>query len=211
MEVKNKNNLLYLLICYFYFLVIIEKRKVFIVMENNFLSKGLENYLLKKTNKSCISDINIDDIEEISLCNLDEEKFLVDFRDFEKFKNLKYLSLKNFKIDNYQTNEINRCKKISALQFSNCIINSKSRLQNNIQVLSFDNCKKLDLHYISLLKDLNILKLINLGRINLKNIGYVKNVGRIYFENDNIINLKALAELSNLNYIRVINCKYNKN
>ena len=141
-------------------------------MKIDFLSNDFENYLLKKLEVSEITDDKLNNIEEISLNAIDNNgiKYNYDFRDFEKLPNLKFISLQNFIIDNYQTNEINRCTKVEGLQFSNCIMKSQSRLQGNMQILSFDNCKKLRFKYISIfhcfisffgLFDIHLFKFIN--------------------------------------------------
>lgn len=181
-------------------------------MKINFLSNDFEIYLLKKLNVSEITTEELNKVKEISLNAIGNNgiKNDYDFRDFEKLKNLKFVSLQNFVIKNYQTNEINRCLKIEGLQFSNCIFKSKSRLQGNIEKISFDNCKRLSFKYVSILKKLKIINFSNIMFINLKRIGKLKNLEKIYFENDIILNFKKLAELKNLLYIRLINCKWDK-
>lgn len=181
-------------------------------MKINLVSKSLKNYLLNKFNVKNIEDIDFNKIEEVSLNAIEENGILADydFKDFEKFKNLKYVSLQNFTINNFETNEINRCKNIEAIQFSNCIIKSKSRLQNNLKIISFDNCKRVKIYYISLLKNLQILKLSNLKVINLSKIVFLRNLRKIYFENDRIFNFIKLVSLKKLEYIRIVKCKYNK-
>lgn len=181
-------------------------------MKINLVSKSLETYLLNKLNIDNKDVIDLDKIDEISINAIDENGNFhdYDFRDFEKFNNLKYLSLQNFTINNYETNVINRCKKVEGLQFSNCIIKSKSRLQNDIKVISFNNCKKFKISYISLLKNLQVLKLLNQRIVNLFNITKLKKIEKIYFENIILINFKKLSYLKNLTYIRLFKCKWNK-
>lgn len=181
-------------------------------MKINFLSNDFNNYLLKKLNVSEITDDKLENIEEISLNAIDNNgiKYNYDFRDFEKLPNLKFISLQNFVINNYETNEINRCINIEGLQFSNCILKAKSRLQGNINILSFDNCLGLRANYISLLKNLKILKVSNIKIINLKNIAILKSIEKIYFENGRIINFKNLSKLKKLRLVGITNCKWNK-
>lgn len=181
-------------------------------MKIDFLSNDFENYLLKKLEVSEITDDKLNNVEEISLNAIDNNgiKYNYDFRDFEKLPNLKFISLQNFIINNYQTNEINRCSKVEGLQFSNCIMKSQSRLQGNMQILSFENCKKLRFKYISILKNLHILKISNNRIINLKNIGILKNLEKVYFENGRVLHLKNLSSLKNLRYIRMTKCKWSK-
>ena len=181
-------------------------------MKIDFLSNDFENYLLKKLEVSEITDDKLNNIEEISLNAIDNNgiKYNYDFRDFEKLPNLKFISLQNFIINNYQTNEINRCTKVEGLQFSNCIMESQSRLQGNRQILSFDKCQKLRFKYISITKNLQILKISNNRFINLKNIGILKNLEKVYFENGRILYLKNLSNLKNLRYVRMTKCKWSK-
>lgn len=181
-------------------------------MKINLVSKSLENYLLNKLSLDNIKNINIDEIEEISINAMDESGKLndYDFKDFEQFKNLKYVSLQNFIINNYQTNALNRCKNIEGIQFSNCFIKSKSRLQNNVKFISFNNCKKFKIYYVSLLKNLQILKLFNQKIVNLSGIISLKKLEKVYFENVLLLNFRKMQYLKNLTYIRLVKCKCNK-
>lgn len=181
-------------------------------MKIDFLSNDFKNYLLKKLNISEITEEDLKDVKEISLNAIGNNgiKNSYDFRDFEKLENLKFISLQNFEINNYQTNEMNRCKYLEGVQFSNCIIKSQSRLQGNIQIVTFDNCKKFHFKYISLLKNLKVVKFSNIKFMNLKNISILKSLEKIYFENGMILHLKNLAYLKNLIYVRITKCKWNK-
>ena len=176
-------------------------------------SKSLSKYLLSKYNLKSIEDLDLDIVEELSLNKIVGNEIQdYDFSDFECFKNLKYLSLQNFKINNYETNELGRCKNLSAIQFSNCIFNSKSRLIGNIKVISFNNCRRFKLKYLGILKNLEVLKVSNLKIMNLKNAYFcIKNIEKIYFENIKIINFKELSKLKKLNLIEIVNCRWNKN
>ena len=181
-------------------------------MKINLVSKSLENYLLNKLSLDNIKNINIDEIEEISINAMDESGKLndYDFKDFEQFKNLKYVSLQNFIINNYQTNALNRCKNIEGIQFSNCLIKSKSRLQNNVKFISCNNCKKFKIYYVSLLKNLQILKVFNQKIVNLSGIISLKKLEKVYFENVLLLNFRKMQYLKNLTYIRLVKCKCNK-
>ena len=181
-------------------------------MKINFLSNDFENYLLKKLNVSELTEEILKEVKEISINAIGNNgiKNSYDFRDFEKLENLKFLILKNFEINNYQTNEMNRCNNLEGVQFSNCIIKSKSRLQGNIQIVTFDNCRKFHFKYISLLKNLKVVKFSNIRFLNLKNIEILKSLQKIYFENGIILHFKNLAYLQNLNYIRITKCRWNK-
>lgn len=181
-------------------------------MKINLVSKSLENYLLNKLNVDKIEDIDLNKVEEISINAIEENGNLgdYDFKDFVQFENLKYISLQNFTINNYETNEINRCKHIKAIQFSNCTMKSKSRLQINVKVISFDNCKRFKLYYISLLKNLQVLKISDFKVINLTNIKSLRNLEKIYFDNGRIFNFAKLKDLKNLMHVRIVRCKWNK-
>lgn len=175
-------------------------------------SKSLEKYLLSKYEIEKIEDLNFDDVEELVLNKLDfKEETDYDFRDFEEFKNLKYIAVQNFRINNYETNELGRCKKLSAIQFSNCKFKSKSRLRGNLKVVSFNNCKGFDLKYLSLLKNLELLKISNIKSINLKCASLcLKNLEKISFENTKIYNFGELSKLKQLISVEVMNCRWNK-
>ena len=176
-------------------------------------SKTLEKYLLNKFELDNIEDINLEEVEELLLNNNDNngKKLDYDFRDFENFKNLKYISLQNFEIKNFETNELNRCKKISAIQFSNCKFKSKSRLQGNIKVISFNECKNFKIEYLSLLKDLEVLKISNLKKLDMKKAKFaIKNIEKLYLENITICNFKSLSKLKKLKSIQILNCKLNQ-
>ena len=73
------------------------------------ISKELKEYVLLKLNKKEGEELtkeDLDKIEEISLNSktIDFQDRRYDFKDFQKFKNLKFLILQNFKIRNYETN-----------------------------------------------------------------------------------------------------------
>lgn len=175
-------------------------------------SKCLEQYLLSKYGVDSIDNLDINKIEEISLNRVNDNIYQdYDFKDFEEFKKLKYISLQNFKIKNYETNELNRCKNLSAIQFSNCKFKSKCRLKGTIKVISFNNCKGLKLRYLSLLKNLEVLKILNFRSINLKYINLnIKNLEKAYFENTIIYNFASLSKLKNLILVELVNCKWNR-
>ena len=175
-------------------------------------SKSLELYLLNKYEVDKIEDIDLNKIEELSLNNIAGSNVQdYDFKDFEEFRNLKYVSLQNFKIKNFQTNELNRCKNLSAIQFSNCKFKSKSRLRGNIQLISFNDCIGVKIKYISALKNLERLKILNLKRINLNHINfYVKSLEKVHFENVRIYNFASLSKLKNLILVELVNCKWNR-
>lgn len=181
-------------------------------MKINFLSIDFEKYLLKKLNVSEITDDVLKNVTEISLnkFNVDGTETDYDFRDFEKLQNLKFISLQNFIIKNYQTNEMNRCKNLEGIQFTNCIIKSKSRLLGDIQIITFDNCKRFKFKYISTLKKLKVVKFSNIKIINLKRIYMLKSVEKLYFENGIILHFQNLSKLNNLIYIRLLKCKWRK-
>ena len=76
------------------------------------ISKELKEYLFLKLNKKEGEDLteeDLDKVEEISLNSktIDFQERRYDFKDFQKFKNLKLLILQNFKIRNYETNILN--------------------------------------------------------------------------------------------------------
>lgn len=176
-------------------------------------SKSLEKYLLKKFELESIEELNFEEVEEILLNNIDNngEELDYDFRDFESFKNLKYISLQNFIIRNFETNELSRCKNLSAIQFSNCNLKSKSRLKGNIKLISFNNCNNFRIKYLSLLKNLEVLKISNFKRISLnRSCLMLKKLEKIRFENVTIYNFGVLSRLKNLSSIQVENCKLNK-
>lgn len=176
-------------------------------------SKSLEKFLLTKYQLDNIEDLNLEDIEELSINKIgnDNEELDFDFRDFESFKNLRYITLQNFKINNYETNELTRCKNLSAIQFSNCTFRSKSRLEGKIKIISFNNCKNLKLKYLGLLKELEVLKISNIKYINTKDINiFLKNVEKLYFENTTIRNFGVLSKLKKLIFIELVNCKWNR-
>lgn len=175
-------------------------------------SKSLEEYLLSKYDVQKIEDLDLQKVEELVLNKLDiNSENDYDFRDFEEFENLKYITLKNFKINNYETNELGRCKKLSAIQFSNCVFKSKSRLRGNIKLISINNCRGFDLRYLGLLKNLEVLKISNIKKINLKCANfYLKNLEKITFENTRVYNFGVLSKLKQLIMVEIINCKWNK-
>lgn len=176
-------------------------------------SKSLETYLLKKFQLEKIEDLKFEEVEELLLNKIGNngKELDYDFRDFEAFKNLKYISLQNFKINNYETNELGRCKKLSAIQFSDCNLKSKSRIRGNIKVVSFNNCKNFKIRYLSLLRNLEVLKVSNFRKVNLKgSYFYLKNLEKVYFENVTIYHLGAFSKLKKLSLVQLVNCQWNR-
>ncbi len=179
------------------------------------ISSGLKKYLLLKLNKKEEREIlpsDFDKIEEISLNNADCKTYNVeyDLKDLMLFRNLKFLSIQNFKIRNYETNIINRIQSLCAVQMVNCEIISKSTLQNNIELISFQNCKKLSLYYIRNLKKIKILKVENCKSINLNKIYVLSSIEKVYLKNVRIRNINKVLKLPNLKYINLAESKYSK-
>lgn len=179
------------------------------------ISRGLKKYLLIKLNKAEgeeLSEKDFNEVEEISL-NLKDinlQNYDYDFKDFQKFKNLKFLSLQNFNIRNYETNILNRIESLHAVQMSNCKINSKSTLQGNLELISFRHCKNFKLYYISKLKKLKVLKVGNSKKINLKGISYLKTIEKLYFRDIKLTHSLEIANLPNLKYLNLAESKYSK-
>ncbi len=178
------------------------------------ISNGLEKYLILKLNKKGnFNEKDFEKIEEISLNfkELNSQKLDYDFKDFLKFENLKFLSLQNFNIKNYETNIINRIKSLCAVQMTNCKISSKSTLQGNLELISFQHCKNLKIKYISNLKKLKILKIGNNKRISVKGISKLKSLEKLYFRDIKLSYSRELELLPNLSYINLAESKYSKN
>ena len=178
------------------------------------ISKGLEKYLILKLNKKGdFNEKDFEQIEEISLnCkDLNSQNLDYDFKDFLKFENLKFLSLQNFNIKNYETNIINRIKSLCAVQMTNCKISSKSTLQGNLELIAFQHCKNLKIKYISNLKKLKILKIGNNKRISVKGISKLKALEKLYFKNIKLSYSRELELLPKLSYINLAESKYSKN
>ena len=179
------------------------------------ISKELKEYLFLKLNKKEGEDLteeDLDKVEEISLNSktIDFQERRYDFKDFQKFKNLKFLILQNFKIRNYETNISNRIDSLCAVQMTNCKISSKSTLQGNLELISFRNCKNFSLRYISKLKSLKVLKVGNGKKLNLKGISIFKNIEKLYFRNIKLTNSLELVNLPNLKYLNLAESKYSK-
>ena len=135
-------------------------------------SKGFISYLLDLLDKLSIDDVEdeeINSITDIVLVKNDKDDDY-NFIDLEMFPNLKELVLINFKIDNFETNVLNRCKSLRKVEFVDCNIVSKSRLLNeNITDLSIDHCKINNI-YFSKTKNLKILKVKNIKLFDAKKI-----------------------------------------
>jgi hypothetical protein len=180
------------------------------------VSKSLKKYLITKLNKSDEEELNEEDfnnVEEISINRkniLDEEEDY-DFKDFLLLKNLKFLSIQDFKIRNFETNVINRMLNLKAVQMNNCKISSRCSLTGNLELISFQNCKNLKIDYVRNLKNLKVLKISGYKKINLKGISNLKNIEKIYFRNSNLKNESEILKLPNLDYINLAESKYKVN
>jgi hypothetical protein len=177
------------------------------------ISKSLKKYLITKLNKSDEEELDEEDfnkIEEISinLKNISDEEEDYDFKDFLLFKNLKFLSIQNFKIRNFETNIINRISNLKAVQMTNCKISSRCSLTGNLELISFHNCKNFKLDYIRNLKKLKVLKISGYKRINLKGISNLKNIEKLYFRNTKLEREMEILNLQNLDYINLTESKY---
>ena len=138
-------------------------------------SKCLTEYINQKLNLPLDHDLNKEDlskITEISINGKDLQGNLndYDFKDFLKMENLQFLNLQNFIIDNYQTNIINRIKTLKTLQFTDCKFKSKSTLFNNIELISFTSCTKVNSKYFENLKNLKTLKINLCGKAKINSL-----------------------------------------
>lgn len=178
-------------------------------MNDFFKNDSFYNYILLKLNKKELEKNDLDMIEEISIKS--DKKIKFEIRDLEKFKNLKSLTLQEFKINNYETNTINRCKKIESLQFINCKFNSKSRLlSNNIKTLVIDNCKNLKYKYFTKLEKMTNLKIYNIRKVDSRRISKLAYLEKLTLNNTKVKNSIYLKNLNRLSILNLKGSKYNK-
>ncbi len=135
-------------------------------------SNNLTEYIKQKLNIPEEQEISANDLSQISEISINGKDLSgnvndYDFKDFLKMNNLQFLNLQNFTIDNYETNIINRIKTLKTLQFTDCKIKSKSTLFNNIELISFTSCTKVNSKYFENLKNLKTLKINLCGKVKL--------------------------------------------
>lgn len=175
-------------------------------------SKSFTNYLLKLLNKLSIDDIEekeINTITDIVLVKNDKDDDY-NFIDLEMFPNLKELVLINFKINNFETNVLNRCKSLQKVEFVDCKIVSKSRLlNNNITNLSISNCKVKNV-YFSKAKNLKILNVKNIKLFDAKKIVRLINLEELRVNDTKIKSSKYLSSVAKLKFLNLTGSKYDK-
>ena len=147
-------------------------------------SNNLTEYLKQKLNIPLEQELTEEDLLKITEVSINGKDLQgnsndYDFKDFLKMTNLQYLNLQNFIIDNYETNIINRIKTLKTLQLTDCKIKSKSTLFNNIELLSFTSCTKVNLKYFENLKSLNTLKINLCGKAKIDSLDGFANLKTI--------------------------------
>ena len=175
-------------------------------------SNGFINYLLNLLDKLSIDDVEdeeINSITDIVLVKNDKDDDY-NFIDLEMFPNLKELVLINFKIDNFETNVLNRCKSLRRVEFVDCNIVSKSRLLNeNIIDLSIDNCRINNI-YFSKTKNLKIIKVKNIKLFDAKKIVRLINLEELRINDTRIKSSKYLSSIVKLKFLNLTGSKYDK-
>ena len=178
-----------------------------------FRSKFIENAILEKVYKNSIDELTEDDIFSINNLVLENEKknVKVDLLDLEKLTNLKSLMLINFKINNYETNILNRCKSLEKVEFVNCSIVSKSRLLNeSVKSVSIDNCTRMRSSYINKVINVETLIINNIKKFDAHNMVRLAKLENLTINNVRVKSAKYLLKIVKLNYLNLINSKYDK-
>ena len=178
-----------------------------------FKSKVVENAILEKVFKTNIDELTEEDIASINNLVIENEKksVKIDLLDLEKLPNLKSLILINFKINNYETNILNRCKNLEKVEFVRCKIVSKSRLLNeNIKNVYIDNCSKVRSNYINKVMNVETLFINNIRKFDAQNIIRLAKLQNLTINNVRIKASKYLLKIVKLNYLNLIDSKYDK-
>lgn len=178
-----------------------------------FKSKGFINYLLELFDKLSIDDVTdkeINMITDVILVKNDKDDEY-NFIDLEMFPNLQEIVLINFKIDNFETNVLNRCKKLRKVEFVDCDIVSKSRLLNeNITELGIDHCK-INNSYFGDAKGLKLINVQNVKLFDVRKIGRLINLEELRVNYSKLKSANYLSRIVKLKFLNLTGSKYDKN
>lgn len=182
-------------------------------MRNSFKSKCFEDLILKKLEKESIqkiteSDLSVIDNLEIIKNNKKQDYNLIDL---QNFSNLRSICLVNFKINNFETNILNRCKNLEEVEFRNCKIISKSRLLNeNIKFLIIENCKNINSRYFSKIRNVKKLKVSNIRKFDARKTARLVELENLTINNVKIKASKYLAKIVKLTYLNLRGSRFDK-
>ena len=176
-------------------------------------SKGFINYLLEVFDKLSIDEVKekeLKTITDVILVKNDKDDEY-NFIDLEMFPNLQEIVLINFKIDNFETNVLNRCKNLKKVEFVDCDIVSKSRLLNeNITELGIDRCK-INNSYFGDAKGLKLLNVQNVKLFDVKKIGRLINLEELRVNYTKLKSANYLSRIVKLKFLNLTGSKYDKN
>lgn len=176
-------------------------------------SKGFINYLLEVFDKLSIDEVKekeLKTITDVILVKNDKDDEY-NFIDLEMFPNLQEIVLINFKIDNFETNVLNRCKNLKKVEFVDCDIVSKSRLLNeNITELGIDRCK-INNSYFGDAKGLKLLTVQNVKLFDVKKIGRLINLEELRVNYTKLKSANYLSRIVKLKFLNLTGSKYDKN
>ena len=176
-------------------------------------SKGFINYLLEVFDKLSIDDVKekeLKTITDVILVKNDKDDEY-NFIDLEMFPNLQEIVLINFKIDNFETNVLNRCKNLKKVEFVDCDIVSKSRLLNeNITELGIDRCK-INNSYFGDAKGLKLLTVQNVKLFDVRKIGRLINLEELRVNYTKLKSANYLSRIVKLKFLNLTGSKYDKN
>lgn len=176
-------------------------------------SKGFINYLLELFDKLSIDEVKekeLKSITDVILVKNDKDDEY-NFIDLEMFPNLQEIVLINFKIDNFETNVLNRCKNLKKVEFVDCDIVSKSRLLNeNITELGIDHCK-INNSYFGDAKGLKLLTVQNVKLFDVRKIGRLINLEELRVNYTKLKSANYLSRIVKLKFLNLTGSKYDKN
>jgi len=172
-----------------------------------FKSIDFENYIKEILNKEEVKPEDLLSIEELEL---DNQILYFDLFDIAKVPNLKKLTLKNFKINNYETNIINRVKGLEELSFVGCNIISKSRLINsNIKVLRFEKTRIKNSKYYCKTVNVEKLEIDAVKKVDIRKLLRYRNLKELILNNTKVKYSTYIVKLMGLNYLNLKSSKYN--
>ncbi len=198
----------------------------------------LQLYLMNVLNKTepRFTPDELKRVEELSLnpIGISNSYQKIDFKILNYFPNLKKLEISNSKVEEEAINIISHVSSLEELMFNNCYVSSvKGFYHNKLKSLGFNNCLVLDLEDISLLKGLNVIKLINMKLETIKYLEQLPHlievdlsyselletstmyhfilIERLGIANSNILDLDFVNKYSGLKEISISENQYLKN
>lgn len=127
-----------------------------------------------------------------------------------EFPNLKTCTINGFDVTEDDVRDLNKCKNLKSIQFSNCnLININISLRN-LETLIIDNCKGNLENIFNKLEELKFLHIVSNEVFDTIYIENCKQLKKIYIQDTNIKKLEKLKKFQELEYVNLNKSKFSK-